>query len=165
MTHIVRGLKEVNLAETAPWPKPKRLTGAKAAGLAFERKLGKALPGILASSPFSDFQICQGVWLEFQDSSGRGFAQPDFFLLPPTDSILAPQFGLLLECKLSLTARGWMQMEKLYLPLLRRLYRIDFKMIQVCKNLRPGFTQYPILDCIEPLSRDIESKSIWQYLG
>lgn len=167
--HTVRHLKwvrELPAASPPPFPKPRRLKGSKAAGIAYERKFGRALPGLACGTPFEKFKLHSGIWLEFADGRKEGWAQPDFFLLPPEDSNpLHPDFGLILETKLSINARGWQQLEKLYLPLLRHLYKIDFKLILVCKNLRPGFSEYPILDSVEPLARDLPDKSIWQWLG
>lgn len=159
------GLEEAGLAQASPYPVPRKLKGSKAAGLAYERKFGKALPGILEGTPFAQHSIHAGQWIEFRDAAGAGFAQPDFYLLPPLDSILLPDFGIILETKLSINTRGWFQLEKLYLPLLRKIYRIDFKLILVCKNMRPGFSEYPMLDVIEPLVRDTPAKSVWQWLG
>lgn len=161
----IKGLVSAEFATTPPFPAPRRLKGSKAAGLAYERKFGKALPDLLRDSPFGEHKIQGGRWLEFEDSAGKGFAQPDFFLLPPGGDVLAPDFGLIFENKLSINTRGWYQLEKLYLPLLRHIYRIDFKLVLVCKNLRPGFSEYPILDVIQPLTRDLPQKSIWHWMG
>lgn len=161
---IIR-LEEVALASSNPYPAPRKLKGSKAAGIAYERKFGRLLPELISQTPFSAHGIHQAVWLEFTDATGKGFAQPDFFLLPPADSVLGPDFGIILETKLSINTRGWFQLEKLYLPLLRKLYKIDFKLVLVCKNMRPGFSEYPMLDAVEPLVRDLPEKSVWQWLG
>jgi len=160
----IKDLKWVEVSKTNPFPAPRRLKGSKAAGIAFERKFGKALPGLLQGTPFHAHSVHPGIWLEFEDGSGKGFAQPDFFLLPPEGDILQPQYGIIFETKLSINTRGWFQLEKLYRPLLRKLYGVDFKLVLVCKNLRPGFSEYPLLDCIDTLTTELPEKSIWQWL-
>lgn len=158
----IEKLSRVALATVNPFPTPRRLKGSKAAGLAYERKFAKALPSLVKGTPLERHTVLWGQWLEFLDCNGKGFAQPDFFLLPP-DAI---GVGYILETKLSLNTRGWYQLEKLYNPLLSMLYpKVEWKLIQVCKNMRPGFAAYAVLDLFDPLNSPIPEVGIWHWTG
>lgn len=116
----VKGLRAVKPAGRMPWPAPRRLKGAMAAGLAYERALAEQFPEGL-----------HGQWLEYLDANGLGFAQPD----------LQWDHGAVtyvLESKLTWVPSARSQLEDLYLPLLRFLYpRRDFRGIIVAKFLTP----------------------------
>lgn len=156
-------LQEVEIAKTNPYPKPRRLKGAKAAGIAFERKFHRALPSLLKDSAFEKHDIRAGEWLEYTDRYGKGYAQPDFYLLPPKDSGLA---GIIIETKLSLNTRGFFQLEQLYYPLLCKLYPdVEWKKLQVCKNMKPGFGEYPQLPLAKPFHSEVPDLGIWHYIS
>lgn len=100
-----------------------KLTPAQRAGLAFQRKLSKALP--FGPGPSSGnaagAALYSAPWLAFRDRNGAGLAQPDAFVCPLPDGSV-----LLLEAKLKLTAaavaEARRQVERLYLPLLAALF-------------------------------------------
>ncbi len=91
-----------------------KLSPAQRAGLAFQRKLSRALP-------FAEAAVRPSAWLAFRDRHGAGLAQPDVFVQPLPDGSV-----LLLEAKLKLSpiavAEALRQVEGLYLPLLAALF-------------------------------------------
>jgi hypothetical protein len=120
-----------------------KLSPAQRAGLAFQRKLAKALPfsaaerseaGISGDSSAERPILHISSWLAFRDRNGAGLAQPDIFALPlPDDSVL------LVEAKLKLTERAISeaarQVEGLYGPLLHAFYGRDVKSLIVGRFL------------------------------
>jgi hypothetical protein len=104
-------LEAVCLAASPRRPSSRqRMTAAQKAGLAFQRKLARALPSSTS-----------GPWIAFRDRNGAGLAQPDLYIQPLPDGSV-----LLFEAKLKLTAvavaEARRQVEGLYLPLLSQLY-------------------------------------------
>lgn len=125
-----RRVKNLAWAFLSPKPlfQPKRLRGARARGLAYERKVGRHLEQLLAQGQLHG-RLFSGQWLYFEDDGGPGHAQPDHFIVRP-DSVL------LLECKLTQTDLAWEQVEGLYSPLLKHLFNLPVVGVQVCRNLR-----------------------------
>ena len=127
--HAVRGLKKVELLDlSGPVPfgsgRAQCLTGSRAQGKAYERKIAKMLSAKLPGKVFYN------RWIKYIDSSGIRFCQPDIW-------IELPNSLLLLEIKLTQTSRADGQMRELYVPVLSWLYpKKKIYCIQVCKNLR-----------------------------
>src|SRR5882724_2908233 len=96
-----------------------RPRGSKAAGLAFERKVGKKL--LLAT---------HNPWFEFSDRNGRGFCSPDYV-------IVREKWLVVLECKLTSVAEAREQLLFLYKPVLEHVYKLPMRGIIVVKNA-PG---------------------------
>lgn len=125
MPRLVENLKWAQYAARSPWPKPRRVRGKKAAGLRYERLLGEELAR-------RGLEFEHGPWIEFEDSHGRGFAQPDFL-------VFGEGHWTLLEAKLSQTPTAFAQLFGLYLPLLCLLHpQVQIVPVQVCRNLRQG---------------------------
>lgn len=104
----VRGLKWARFG-----PKPHYLTsqkqrGLRAKGLAYERKVGKAL---LLDHP----NALLGQWIYFEDFKGPGVAQPDI-LLTLGNSLH------IIECKLSYKEEAEEKIRRVYGTLLRHIY-------------------------------------------
>lgn len=99
---------------------PKGNSSAAKAGLRYERALARAL-----GCP-KDWS--HGMWLEWEDSAGVHWCQPDLVTFQP---------GLVicLEAKLRWTLEGHRQLEELYLPLLGKLVGGRVIGAQVCKFL------------------------------
>lgn len=97
-----------------------RPRGAKAAGLRYERELAKALP-----------QAKHGQWWEFRDARGRGFCQTDLLLPLGTGT-------LVLEAKYTWTPEGHSQLERLYLPVVRKAGHSWAVGVVVCRALLPS---------------------------
>jgi len=85
-----------------------RPRGVKAQGVKLEETLAQGL--------LRDAQ--HGVWLEYSDANGHGFAQCDF--------LLQRGFPVVIEAKLTWRTEAYAQLDGLYLPLL-------------CKALGAGF--------------------------
>ncbi len=103
---------------------PKRVRGAKAKGLAYERKFGKYLETQRLGGKLFPHQ-----WFGFIDANGEGIAQSDYFIRR-RDEIL------LFECKLTQCDLAWDQLNHLYRPLLEMLFGLPVWSVLVCKNLR-----------------------------
>ena len=95
-----------------------RPRGARAAGVRFE--------SALASGPLVAAQ--RGLWIEFADANGHGYAQCDFV----GDSAAGP---FVAEAKLTWTPAAYVQLRGLYLPLLRAIHRRPVGAVVVCANL------------------------------
>lgn len=91
--------------------------------MTFERKLGRKL-----NEEFPEVIHYTGKWLEFVDSNGRGFAQPDHYF------VLANRV-VVFEAKLTQCVAGLTQLEQLYFPLLSHIYAKPCVGILVCRNL------------------------------
>ena len=121
----VRGLKEVAECE----PPGNRRGGTKdfapsaAEGLRYERAVAAHMASL-------GFKVKHGQWIKFRDSRGVSYCQPDVLLLPEEKSRI-----LLLEAKLTQNAEGEVKLEKLYVPLVRALYRLPVFPILIFKNI------------------------------
>lgn len=80
-------------------------------GLRFQRRVGRTLLNEFGKT------LAQGQWIEFEDANGKGYAQPDFFLVR-ADRIVC------WEVKLRQTAAAISQIMELYRPLLWHLFRL-----------------------------------------
>ena len=87
-----------------PWIKANRPRGAKAAGLRYERALAKAVPLAL-----------HGQWFQYRTSDGPAWCQTDLLLLGKKRAIV-------IEVKLSDYLGARVQVQNLYLPVLRAAY-------------------------------------------
>ncbi len=98
-----------------------RARGRKAAGLRYERELANAIP-----------RAKHGQWFRFVDKNGLGVCQPDL--------LLRTQFGIaILESKYTWTETGHMQLDRLYIPVVEKVWaRTPAFGIVVCKVLGPG---------------------------
>ena len=110
--------------DSLPFPRPKRLRGSKARGMTYERKFQR----MVSSSLPSIAQWHHNQWIEFEDTIGHGFAQPDSYLVLKSRIIC-------FECKLTETLSGYSQLSGLYAPLLREIYSRPIILILACKNL------------------------------
>lgn len=143
--HRVQGLTKAWLVEPGkePWGGRERLSGAKAQGKAYERALVRSL---LKQALPNGTRVLYNTWIEFWDSSGHHFAQPDI-LLCSQDQVIC------LECKLTQNPFAFDQLWYLYKPLLEKLWpRRRLYLAQVCKTLRvspgPGLC-YSVQDVLE----------------
>lgn len=123
MAHrVVEGLLWAKQIPDRPASLPviRRVRGAKAKGRAYEKALGKALPS----------QFLHGPWFQFMDRNGLGHCQPDF-IVKLRDRLLV------LEVKYSWVPEGHSQIERLYQPVLERIFGLPVLGVVVCKRLRP----------------------------
>lgn len=122
MSRTVKGVwKAKELAGKPNCIPVSRPRGAKGAGIRYEKAFGKALGA----------EARRGVWFEYQDVSGGHYCQVDFLLH-------LPDFVVVLECKYSWTREAFVQIENLYVPVLRVAYQKPVFGLQVCKRLLPA---------------------------
>jgi len=115
----VRGLKWARVLSAKPGCIPQgHPRGAKARGVKYEGALAK-LPGFCETP--------HGVWVEFDDANGHGYAQVDF--------VFKGSVPIAVEAKLTWTLMAYIQLRRLYIPLLRYLWSAPVGGIVVCQNL------------------------------
>jgi hypothetical protein len=125
--YILQGLSQCQPLPSRPKFIPKaRLRGSRAAGVTYEKKVGKVLRHL-----FGTKAVHSGVWFEYADSVRQGVCQVDHY-------VLREEVVLLIECKLSESLEAWGQMRDLYAPILRRAYGLPVTCIQATKCLRSG---------------------------
>lgn len=124
----IRGLKWAELRTDGPFSKQKPRRRAHKAGLAYEKKVSRALKRMVGAEKLTG-ELFIGQWILFADENGVGWAQPDIYLLMPNRI-------LLMECKLTQSDVATPQLISLYLPLLREIYNLPILCLQVCHNLR-----------------------------
>ncbi len=94
-----------------------RPRGRKAAGVRYERQLAAAVP-----------QAQHGQWFEFQDRAGLGWCQADL--------LLKTKVGIaVLEAKYTWTPDGHKQVERLYIPVVEKVYNCPAFGMVVCRVL------------------------------
>ena len=123
-SRCISNLRWAELAETPPQHPKGRLRGTKARGMQYERQFQR----MISSSLPSEAQLKHAQWIEFEDSNGKGFAQPDCYLVLRSRIVC-------FECKLTETLSGYAQLSKLYAPLLREIYQRPIVLVLACKNL------------------------------
>jgi hypothetical protein len=97
-------------------------TGAKAAGLRFERLIYSALPSAL-----------HGQWFFFEDENGPGHCQPD--LIYP----FLPDFFAIIEVKYTLVPGAHQKLNNLYLPVVSAALKAPAAGVVIVKNLDPRY--------------------------
>jgi hypothetical protein len=110
-------------------PRPRGLRGSKAGGLRFEREVAAALVAI-------GYIVNAGQWFEFHDANGPGLCQTDLLF-----------DGMVVECKLSDAAAARAQLEELYLPVLRMVYRQQLHGLVVIRHQTPKLREAGIRPC------------------
>jgi hypothetical protein len=103
-----------------PLSKPR---GVKALGLAFERKLARALPSSI-----------HGQWFEFEDALGFGYCQTDIIM-----PFLSKGFIAVIEVKYTLVPGAHSKLSGLYLPVVQAAFNMPAAGVVVVKNLDPRF--------------------------
>jgi hypothetical protein len=102
------------------------MTPKQREGKNYERRVEEILidhPALSGSS------LRSGQWLRFEDETGKGWAQPDFFI-PQPDLIW------IFECKLTFRDEAVDQLTKLYGPLLVGLFPgIPQHRVVICRDL------------------------------
>jgi hypothetical protein len=146
----IEALREVRPLEGWPGciPRSRGAKGSKAAGLAYERKIGALLRALW---PHTE----SGRWFAFEDAVGASLCQPDHFV------VLDGQV-LLVECKLSERTSAWDQMHGLYAPVLRHAFGLPVTCVQATKVLR--HTSRVIYDVRAALAAP-GSNALWHCLG
>jgi hypothetical protein len=137
----------------SPFGTPRGITPSQKAGLAYQRKVGKALGEI--------FEYChESLWFEFQDKNGFGICQPDVVI--ETDGVV-----WIAEIKLSWCKEAATQLSDLYIPVVERALKVPCRGLIVCKTLRRTTPKSHVVEGLErALAReDILSIPILHWLG
>lgn len=133
-------VSQVQLHKKGPFEK-KRLEGVREKGMAFERAIHR-----YTSRLFPQGKHFYDYWLQFSSDQGQGWAQPDKWIVFP-DSVL------LLECKLSQRKGAVAQLNKLYLPLLTKLYpSLPILRVHAFKNRARGIQCEVLSSLLDVLS-------------
>lgn len=152
----IDGLLWAEWADPPNWApgQPRGYTAQQKAGLAYEKRFGE----FLSRTKFpADALLLGGPWLHFEDRNGRGWAQPDFLLV-------SPRGAYIFECKLKENTKAWVQLFRLYTPLLDFILQRPLKRVQVCKHLRPlpaGTERIPTIH----RAKDLRDECIWNWTG
>jgi hypothetical protein len=149
--HQVSGLRKAQQVSGPPFATRRAAKGAPGRGVAYERVLGNALPGLR-----------RGLWWYFVDDSGEHFCQTDLVKVGLTRT-------LIIESKLSWTAEGHEQLERLYEPVLGLALGKPCVGILACKHLRGGARNARIFsNVVDAVKWKIEhprDRVVWHYLG
>lgn len=89
-----------------------RSRGRFAVGIRYEREVQEFLSLYALGRP--ELEHRQGPWMEFQETSGRRWCQPDALILEERSKRC-----LIAEVKYQHTSDAWYQLKQLYLPVLR----------------------------------------------
>lgn len=87
---------------------------------------------------YGEDQVLHGPWIEYEDSRGKGWCQPDAIILPPSED----KPLVIIECKLTAKGAAEEKLKNIYCPVIERIFQIPaerIKLVQVCKNLNKTF--------------------------
>lgn len=146
LQRVIVGLKFVEACKPPPFSTgAKKLKGSAAKGIAYEKKVNKALKKWVEEGAIEG-ELWLGPWIRFEDENGIGLAQPDA-VVRQTDRVL------IFESKLKQTKSAIPQL-KMYGDLLEPLMKVPPVYIQCFKF--PSYSrdllwlELPNLDIIEP---------------
>lgn len=81
-----------------------------------------------------DLRHIPGSWIQFEDAGGPGWAQPDLI-------VVGAARALVVEAKLTHCLDARLQLQNLYLPLVRHLFPDhDYGILEVCRFPKPDET-------------------------
>lgn len=99
------------LSNSPPFLSQRKVTGARAAGLRYERKVQENLLAKYAE------RYLPGPWFIFHSDSGPRWCQPDGLLIDIQAGTI-----LIVEIKNSITDRAWWWLNDLYVPVVRKAF-------------------------------------------
>lgn len=141
----MRNIPRVDKTTPPAWATKKTVTGAKAQGYVYERKVGKVLAKICDEK---NWKLWSHQWFVYNRGTETKYFQPDFIIERPNEQ------GILLEVKLTFTdASIQFNKYKEYL----KIYGIDCFPALVVKNLTPGVLKDLIVDDFDK----IQPNSVW----
>ena len=113
------------------YPKRDSSTPAQKAGLAYQKWVVK----FVESGDCSSFKVRPGIWYCYHDGECRRYCQPDILLQDDSSKTL-----VIVEVKLRWTADAWWQVQRLYTPVLRRVFGPDWTLIPlvIAKSYDPA---------------------------
>ena len=119
MVALVRGLVSVKPVDKPPFQLTKSKDGVLAKGIAYENQAARMVKSRLP------FPVVQGQWFKYvtEPTLKARFAQTDIL-------VAAPGRMIILECKLTQTPKGDLQLSKLYFPIVSHWVK-DFEVVLV----------------------------------
>lgn len=127
------------------------MSGSRAQGKTYEKRVGEFLRN-------RGYSFRSGVWIDYEDDNGVGYAQIDHLLILPDRLCIV-------EAKLSQTCNAELQIRELYRPLLKLITGGGLiQGVQVCKNLYTE-PQLPVRNIEEVLATTSEEIFTWHFLG
>ena len=119
MTREVQGVRWVKVLAGRPGCIPQgRPRGAQGRGVKFEGAVAAIGP-----------EAAHGVWFEYEDAAGHGYAQVDFLWRHAGGAVIG-------EAKLTWRREAYVQLRRLYFPLLRVLLPgMGVGGVVICKNV------------------------------
>ena len=139
----VKGLRWARVVDRPRCVPVGRPRGAKLRGVKFERALA-------VMWPFAS----HGVWFEFEDAAGHGYAQADF---------VWPQSGgwIVGEAKLTWRREAYVQLRRLYWPLVEAVWGGAPRGLVVCRNVTRETPQVEVVGSLpEALDRALGGRMI-----
>lgn len=123
------GLKEARLTEAPSlYSKSPKLKGSRAKGKIYERAIARRLKRLIDEGKIPA-ELRTNQWFSFEDANGFGYCQTDHYLL-------LPGFIVLIECKLTQSDQAEDQLDKLYRPILEKIYGVPVVCVHCFKNMR-----------------------------
>lgn len=153
MKRQVLGLKWARRLDSKPSCIPNgRARGKKGLGIRYEKDLKQAYSAVLNQN---------GVWFEFEDKNGHGYCQVDFLL---EDTLRQSVF--VIEAKHTWTEDGHVELEKLYLPVVKMaLEARNVSGIVVCKKLLPYMHGIEVVPTLAgAISASGKGRTVWHWI-
>lgn len=126
-----------------------RPRGQKAWGIKYEREIAKRLPNAV-----------RGLWFEFEDRFGRGFCEVDF-------AIQAQNVVIILESKYTWTLAAHVELETLYIPVVKLALKRPVYSAVICKVLTSETARYARIVSDNPatIPASENQRVVWHFLG
>ena len=147
----IKKLKWARFTDFAPHKKPdlKKVSSSIRDGHVYEEKVAQYLAAV-----FGEDNVKHGQWVEFCDANGPGMCQPD--IIVEKDGRVA-----IIECKLTARKTARKQLEKLYAPVLRHIYKKrKLKLVQATSALTLKCKDEIILKNLNDI---FDPKCVYQY--
>lgn len=109
--------------------------GARRAGLLFEEKVGWYLEKLFGN------MVVAGSWIGYFDQqNGDRLCSPDYLIVDVRKGVVT-----IVECKLSHTQDAWLQINDVYMPVVKFLFPgFEVRGIEICKNFERS-RHYPVV--------------------
>lgn len=110
----VRGLSSVRVIDEPQFAKTHgNVRGSKRKGLLYQERIVDHLDQVKGE----EWEAIPGLWFEFYESRGKRFAQADWVGFNPKEGLVC-----IAEVKLSRVPLAWWQLNRLYKPLVQKLF-------------------------------------------
>lgn len=127
---LVKGLNYVRTIEEPQFARTHgNVKGNKRKGLLYQERVVNELDLILPSK----WEAVPGLWFEFTDASGHRYAQTDWIGFDWNRGLIC-----IAEIKLSRVPQAWWQLNRLYRPLIEKLFpQFEVAMLEIASNVQP----------------------------